>query len=117
MIGCIVQARMGSSRLPVKVMMKLDGKKNVLECVINQVKYSKKIDKIVIVTTTKNNDDVIVNISKENDCDYFRGSERDVLDRYFHCATKFLMERLFVSANFYKGNHNIQFTCVRYGNV
>lgn len=89
MIGCIIQARMCSSRLPGKVMMKLDEKRNVLEWVINQVKYSKKIDKIVIATTTKNDDDVIVNISKENDCDYFRGSEKDVLDRYFHCARKF----------------------------
>jgi UDP-N-acetylglucosamine 4,6-dehydratase/UDP-glucose 4-epimerase len=32
-------------------------------------------------------------------------------------ATKFLMERLFVSANFYKGNHDVKFFCVRYGNV
>ncbi len=45
------------------------------------------------------------------------GTDKAVSPFNTYGATKFLMERLFVSANFYKGNHNIQFTCVRYGNV
>ena len=89
MIGCIIQARTNSKRLPKKILKILDDKKNVLEYVINQVKNSTKIDKIVIATTEKIDDDIIMNISKLNNCDYFRGSEKDVLDRYFNCAKKF----------------------------
>jgi spore coat polysaccharide biosynthesis protein SpsF len=89
LIGCIIQARTNSKRLPKKILKILDDKKNVLEYVINQVKNSTKIDKIVIATTEKIDDDIIMNISKSNNCDYFRGSEKDVLDRYFNCAKKF----------------------------
>ena len=89
MIGCIIQARVGSKRLPKKVLKNIDDKKKVLEFIINQVKYSKKIDKIVVATTTKNDDDIITMISKKNDCSYFRGNEKDVLDRYYYCAKKF----------------------------
>ncbi len=45
------------------------------------------------------------------------GTDKAVSPFNTYGATKFLMERLFISANFYKGNHDIQFTCVRYGNV
>ncbi len=45
------------------------------------------------------------------------GTDKAVSPFNTYGATKFLMERLFVSANFYKGNHDIQFICVRYGNV
>ena len=51
MIGCIIQARMGSSRLPGKVMMDLDGKDCLLDYVLNQLSYSKLIDKIIVATT------------------------------------------------------------------
>ena len=60
MIGCIIQARMGSTRLPGKVMKKLDENFTVLDYVITQIKNSKLIDKIVIATTTLKEDDVIV---------------------------------------------------------
>lgn len=89
MIGCIIQARVNSKRLPKKVLKNLDNSKNVLEFVIDQVKQSKKIDKIVIATTTKVDDDIITMISKKNNCDYFRGKENDVLDRYYNCANFF----------------------------
>ena len=45
------------------------------------------------------------------------GTDKAVSPFNTYGATKFLMERLFISANFYKGNHDIRFTCVRYGNV
>jgi spore coat polysaccharide biosynthesis protein SpsF len=89
LIGCIIQARTNSKRLPKKILKIIDNNKNVLEYVINQVKNSTKIDKIVIATTEKVDDDIIINISKSNNCDYFRGSEKDVLDRYFNCAKRF----------------------------
>ena len=88
MIGCIVQARMGSSRLPGKVMLKLD-ENPVLYYVLKQLQSSKLIEKIVVATTTLDQDDVIEDYVKNMGIDVFRGSSNDVLDRYYQCATKF----------------------------
>lgn len=89
MIGCIIQARTGSSRLPGKAMKLLDGKYSILHYVINQLKYSKLLDDIIIATTDLKEDDVIVKFAQENGFKYFRGSEKDVLDRHYQCAKKF----------------------------
>lgn len=59
MIGCIIQARMGSSRLPGKVIQKIDSTSMILDYVINQIKYSKRIEKIIVATTNLTEDDVI----------------------------------------------------------
>ena len=88
MIGCIVQARMGSSRLPGKVMLKLD-ENPVLYYVLKQLQSSKLIEKIVVATTTLDEDDMIEDYVKNMGIDVFRGSSNDVLDRYYQCATKF----------------------------
>ena len=58
MIGCIVQARMNSSRYPEKIMLKIKNRP-ILDFVINQLNFSKKINKLIIATTTKKFDDVI----------------------------------------------------------
>ena len=89
MIGCIVQARMGSSRLPGKVMKKIHGTIPMLEFQQNQLKFSKHIEKIIIATTTLQSDDQIVNFCQSNNLEYFRGESDNVLDRYYHCAKKF----------------------------
>ena len=89
MIGCIIQARMGSTRLPGKVLKKLDENNSVLYYVLNQVKHSKLIDKIVIATTTLDEDDVIANYCEEMNVACFRGDSQDVLDRYYKCAKHF----------------------------
>ena len=88
-IDCIIQARMGSTRLPGKVMMKVDKTNTILSHVINQLKSSKKIDKIIIATTDLQEDDVIVNHAKILKTNLFRGNAVDVLDRYYQCAKKF----------------------------
>ena len=92
MIGCIIQARVGSSRLPKKILKDLDKKYNVLEYVINQLKSSNKIDKIIIATTISKRDEVIVNFAKKYNYEYFRGSENDVLDRFYQCAKNFNLD-------------------------
>ena len=51
MVDCIIQARMGSSRLPGKVLMKVDSKNTILDSMINQLKYSKLIDRTIIATS------------------------------------------------------------------
>jgi spore coat polysaccharide biosynthesis protein SpsF len=84
----IIQARTGSNRLPGKIMMEIEGK-TMLEHMIERVSKSKKLDKIVIATTIKKNDDVIVSLAKKLNIDYFRGSEDDVLDRYYNASKEF----------------------------
>ncbi|MCF6465226.1 cytidylyltransferase domain-containing protein [Clostridium sp. Cult2] len=82
---CIIQARMGSTRLPGKVMLDLCGK-TVLWHVIERVKRVKNIDEIVIATTTGKKDDVIVEEVLKYGAKVFRGSEEDVLSRYYYAA-------------------------------
>lgn len=81
-IAAIIQARMGSTRLSGKVMMKLCGK-TVLEHDIERVKQSKYIDDIVIATTTNKTDDMIEQEVLRCGAKCFRGSEEDVLSRYY----------------------------------
>ena len=64
MIGCIIQARMSSTRLPGKVMLKVENEDTVLDCVINQLQNSKEIENIVVATTNHKEDDVIVELVK-----------------------------------------------------
>ena len=89
MIGCIIQARMGSSRLPGKALMKSDSGKPLLYYVINQLRYCSKIKNLVIATTTNQEDDEIEKFANNNSVNVFRGKEKDVLDRYFQCAKKY----------------------------
>jgi len=91
-IDCIIQARMGSSRLPGKVMMKVDDENTILDSMINQLKFCKLIDQVIIATSKKIEDDVIENFCKNKSLNYFRGSENDVLDRYYQCSKKFKSE-------------------------
>jgi len=88
-VGCIIQARMGSTRLPGKAMMSVQNQKPVLYFVIKQLQECKLIDKIIIATTTNDEDSQIVNYSKNLGIDYFRGSAKDVLDRYYQCAKEY----------------------------
>jgi spore coat polysaccharide biosynthesis protein SpsF len=89
MICCIIQARTGSTRLPKKVIQKIDNKNTVIDYVINQVKHSKKIEKIVVATTNLIEDDIICQYANLQQIECFRGSSEDVLDRFYQCAKKF----------------------------
>lgn len=88
-VVCIIQARTGSSRLPKKVLMDIEGKPMLIH-VIERVLLSKNINKVVIATTTKAQDDAIVELiddyNKSDKVAWFRGSEEDVLDRYYGAA-------------------------------
>lgn len=88
-IVCIIQARTGSTRFPGKVLKKMQGK-TVLSHVIKKALYSSFINRenVIVATTTKKHDDVIANISRQEGVRCFRGSEDDVLDRYYKAAKK-----------------------------
>ena len=85
MIGVILQARMGSSRLPGKVLMKINGLSSI-EFQINRIKQAKRVNKIILATTDEAQDDPIEELCQLNDILVFRGSENDVLSRYYGCA-------------------------------
>ena len=88
----IVQARTNSSRLPNKVLMKVNGEQTVLEHVIKQLSFCKSISKIIVATTNLKQDDVIEELVKKLEIDVFRGDSSDVLDRYYQCAKKFNLD-------------------------
>ena len=91
MIGVIIQARLGSTRLPGKIMMPIK-EKPLLYYTLNQVKHCKSISKIIVATTNLEEDDVIVNYVKLLNLDIFRGNAENVLDRYFQCAKEFNLD-------------------------
>ncbi len=94
MIGCVIQARMGSTRFPGKILEKIDEKNHVLKFLINQLENTKLLDKIIIATTTNEKDNIIEEFAKQNKLEFFRGEENDVLNRYFETAKKFSLDAI-----------------------
>lgn len=88
LINASIEVRMTSRRLPGKVLMPVKGKP-VLELLIERVKRSGYIDKIIVATTTNTEDDPVEKLSLELGVDCFRGSEEDVLERVYHAHKKF----------------------------
>ena len=87
-VVAIIQARMGSTRLPGKIMKEVLNK-SLLEYQIERVKRAKFIDEIVIATTTAESEKPIINLCEKLSIKYFRGSEADVLSRYYKAAKTF----------------------------
>ena len=83
----ILQARMGSSRLPGKVLINILGKP-MLQLQLERLKRSSQIDKLVVATTVNNLDKPIVELCTSLKISCFRGSEEDLLDRYYQTARK-----------------------------
>ncbi len=91
MIIAIIQARMGSSRLPEKVLKKVLGKP-LLTYQIERIKLAGVYDEIVIATTCRAEDDKILGWAEANKTKCFRGSGEDVLDRYYQAALSLDLE-------------------------
>ena len=86
--GIIIQARTSSKRLFGKVLSKI-ANKTIIEIIIKRLKKSKKVKEIIIATTKSKKDDQIVKLAKNLNVKYFRGSENNVLKRYYFAAKKF----------------------------
>lgn len=84
----IIQARMGASRLPGKPLLEVMGRP-LLSYQIERLKRCQKIDEIVIATTLHPRDEAIVDFCHSEKIPFFRGSEEDVLDRYYQAAKEF----------------------------
>jgi len=85
MVIGIIQARTGSTRLPAKVLRPLAGKPMLLQELL-RVKAAKRLDAITVATTDKPEDAVIETLATEAGVGCFRGSEADVLDRFYKAA-------------------------------
>ena len=88
-VQIIIQARMGSSRLPGKILAPLTGKFTVLEWIIERARYSKYAKRIVVATTTNPKDDETIAACERRGCEYVRGSEEDVLNRFLDVFQSF----------------------------
>ena len=90
-----IEARMTSSRLPGKVLKKINNLP-CLELMVNRVKKSKYLNDIVIATTINKEDDAIVKWCRENNINYYRGSENNVYERvleaHIHFDTDIIVE-------------------------
>jgi spore coat polysaccharide biosynthesis protein SpsF (cytidylyltransferase family) len=92
-IGFIVQARTGSVRFADKVIRKFYREESILEILIKKLKRFEGIP-IIIATTTKPGDDIIVKIAANQGVSYFRGSEDNVLERFIKAAGRFNIDHV-----------------------
>jgi spore coat polysaccharide biosynthesis protein SpsF len=85
MLAAIIQARMGSTRFPNKIFEDISGVP-LIEHVVNRLLPSRTIEKVVIATTQNPKDDVLAEWCAKKNIDFYRGSEDDVLGRYYGAA-------------------------------
>ena len=84
----LITVRNGSTRLPNKALKIIDGI-TTIEYIIDRMKYSELTDLIVLCTTRRKDDDILIEIAKKNKIEYYRGSENDKLVRWMGAAKKF----------------------------
>tara|TARA_B100001964_G_C14250384_1_gene609623 strand:+ start:2801 stop:3547 length:747 start_codon:yes stop_codon:yes gene_type:complete len=87
-IAAIVQARIGSTRLHKKAMLKVLGKP-LLYYMVNQIKKSKKIDEIIVATSKNKENSIIRDFCKKNKIKCYSGSEKNLVSRYYEAAKLF----------------------------
>ena len=85
---CIIQARMGSNRLPGKVLKDLCGKP-MLEHIVERLKVCKELNEIIVATSNLTIDNPIAKFCEDKQIKLFRGSEDDVLNRYYEATKEF----------------------------
>jgi glutamate-1-semialdehyde aminotransferase/spore coat polysaccharide biosynthesis protein SpsF (cytidylyltransferase family) len=92
-ITAIIQARMSSTRLPQKILLKVL-KKTLLEYTVERANQAKRIKEVIVATTTNPADQPVVNLMKKLGIKFYRGSENNVLDRYYQTAKKFKIQHI-----------------------
>lgn len=91
--GIILQARTGSKRLPNKIIKKILPKITFLEYLIKRLKSVKNVQKIIIATSKKKQDDKILKLNLKN-VFFYRGSEKNVIKRYIDAAKKYQLRHI-----------------------
>ena len=87
-VVAIIQARMGSSRLPGKVLMQI-GDKPMLFHVVMRARKAQSVGRVVVATTSDPSDEPVVELCRDHGFPFFRGDPLDVLDRYYQAACLF----------------------------
>ena len=95
--GIFITVRTGSTRLPNKATLKINGK-TTIEHLIDRVKNSKLSDSIILCTTTLPEDDALCDIAKSNNIKYYRGSVKDKLERWKGACEKYNID-FFITAD------------------
>lgn len=91
--GVLIQARMGSSRRPGKVLAKL-GDQIILKILLERMATLKEVDQVIVATSEEPQDDPLANALQKWNIDYFRGSQNDVLSRFLNAAIEFQIDRI-----------------------
>ena len=91
-VAAIIEARMTSKRLPGKVLLNSGINTPFLYCLVDRIKKVKKIDEVIVATTTNFEDDKIADFCKKNKVSCFRGSENDVMGRVLRAAICYKVE-------------------------
>jgi spore coat polysaccharide biosynthesis protein SpsF len=84
----VLQARMGSTRLPGKSMMPMCGEP-LLYRILERVSRCKRVDEVVVAIPVSEQDNILIPVCEKAGVPVFRGSEEDCLDRYYHAAKQF----------------------------
>lgn len=84
----VISARMGSSRLPGKVLMEIVGRP-MLSLQVERVRRASTVDRVVVATSVESQDDPVAALCAAEDIGCYRGSEPDVLDRIYQAARRF----------------------------
>lgn len=93
-LGIIIQARIGSSRLPGKMKLPFYQDRSVLELLLEKLKTKYSPEQIVLATTVAPGDDAIEKMGENAGVHVFRGSEQDVLSRFVEAAEKYNFEKI-----------------------
>lgn len=94
MNAVFLTARLKSTRLKRKVLLDVDGIP-VIQYLVNRIQANSDI-KIILCTSTSKQDDDLVNYAIQNSINCYRGSEEDVLERYYHAAKEFNIDKFYI---------------------
>lgn len=85
---------MGSTRMPSKILLPFDGRRSILEIILNRIKHIAGDSQVIVATTTNENDELIVGMAEVCGVECYRGSESDVLSRFIDAAQAYGVDRL-----------------------
>jgi spore coat polysaccharide biosynthesis protein SpsF (cytidylyltransferase family) len=92
-VAVMIQARVGSKRFPKKVLAKIENKPMIWH-VINRIKSIKSIRQVILLTTKRDEDEILLRIANSSGVIGFAGNTYDVLKRYYRCAKKYNVDTI-----------------------
>jgi spore coat polysaccharide biosynthesis protein SpsF len=90
-VAAVIQARMGSTRLPGKVLLPLEGRP-ILHHILWRASHCRSLDKVIVATSDAPEDDAVEDAARNFGVDVFRGDRNDVLDRFWRATETFAID-------------------------